>query len=239
MFSELVDICIERSRRLDKKADIISYVNQTIRDMQSRQMLYKNLHEDTITATANPMIWTPPVRFQRLRAVRYQSNRDRPKLKQPGLIQKDASSYYYRSTTYFVFVGHADNDLIDLAYYRVVPKLAYFAEGAREAVYDFTTETWSYPLQEANIAQMQAEGLPASEIATQQAADLLLQPGLEAAVSNWLLFDWFELVQEGTLAKLWKELDDEKRAATHFSFFERQFTQNFLPQEVQQSEITE
>jgi hypothetical protein len=42
-----------------------------------------------------------------------------------------------------------------------------------------------------------------------------------------MITDWFDLVVEGTLAKLFKSADDTKRAATHYSMFQSQRTQFF------------
>lgn len=239
MFSELVDICVSRSKRTDKRADVISFVNQTIREMQAKQRLAKNLNEDKVVTTAEPHIWTPPTRFQRMRTVLYEATLCHPKFLQPGVIQRKKNEYYYRSTTAFVFVGAGLNTVIDLAYYRFVKKLQYYELGKREAVYDFTTETWSFPLQEAFIAQMKVNGYTAAEIAAQQAIFDAQQQGHIDNASNWILLDWFELVQEGTLAKLWKLLEDEKRAATHFSFYMRQYNEAFLSTELEPVEHTE
>lgn len=228
MFSELVDICVARSGMPNKQADTVAYANQTIRDMQAKQMLGKNFNEDITVTSSHPHAWTPPVRFQRIRAAHYPSVNRYPEFLQPGAILVNKIYYFYRSTTVFIFNGHATVETIGLGYYRFQKKLDYFAPGLREAVYDFGDELWAFPIQAADRAKLVAEGATDTELAIFDAAALLAQPGHISNASNWLLLDWFELVQEGTLAKIFKLVADTERAATHFSFFERSYQESFL-----------
>jgi hypothetical protein len=51
-------------------------------------------------------------------------------------------------------------------------------------------------------------------VATTEAAQLAAR----LTVSNWLLFNWFEMIVEGALAKLYKTTQDD-RAVSSFALF--------------------
>lgn len=238
MFSELVDICVGRAGRPEKEADVIAFAAQTIRELESKNHLKKNLEEDTLNTTSHPYIWARPNRMQKLRTAKYSSNGKYARFAQPGAILENLTYYFYMTTTSIIFNGHDTIDTIDVAYYQFRKKLQYYSLGAREAVYDFEDETWSFPLQVAERAALVAAGGTDADLAALDATHSAAQAGHIANASNWILFDWYELVQEGTLAKLFKLIDDEKRAATHFSFYQRAIRDEFLPTEQDQLPVT-
>ena len=58
----------------------------------------------------------------------------------------------------------------------------------------------------------------------------LLDEAARALVTNWLIFDWFDLVLEGTLAKIFK-INADQRAVSTFALF-KSFEKDLLKGEV-------
>jgi hypothetical protein len=78
-----------------------------------------------------------------------------------------------------------------LAYYSYFPKLPYYEESLRPARFFLETNAWSY--------------LDATTPEEEAAARLV--------VSNWMLFDWFDTIVEGGLAKIFKTVGDVRAPA--------------------------
>lgn len=159
-----------------------------------------------------PSSRTSPARLRAVLTVSYphivdqQGNPIYAKFKElgKGIIREDY--YYYRSGDSFVFVGHGgrsgDSAAINLGYLEYSRSFQHYAAtGDRPAQYFDETEAWSY--------------------ATTYDVDDTTRENARKLVSNWVLFNWFDVVIEGTLAKLYKLVDDA-RAVASFSFFERQ-----------------
>lgn len=211
-FSSLVDICLERVSRPDRLADIISYARMTIREIQTLGMFQQDVVEDQISGvTADPYVWETPARFRAMLTVQYPGVIDEQgkpiysKYREIGKGQLRHDYYYYRSGDSHVFVGHGGiggaSVAINIAYTEFCRTFRYVADSsARPAIYDGETETWIYA---AAYDIDAATRLTAREL-----------------VSNWVLFNWFDTVLEGTMAKLYKLVNDERSGAT-FSFFER------------------
>ena len=197
-FSAAIDQVVTVTGRIDRKPSIISYLRSTVREIQSLDKFSKDLTEDQLTATADPYIWNYPDNFRRVIHVEYPSLVDAhgkkivPDYVPPGKKQAKLSTpyYYYDGPGYYVFAGMGgnnpgDNPLINLAYLSYLLPIAYFQDIAiRPATYSLETNTWSY--------------LTAVTDTEKEAA--------RALVTNWVLFNWFDMCVEGALAKLWKML---------------------------------
>lgn len=214
MYSEIVDAVILRSGRPDLALDVQSYVNQTIRQLSAKAFFDKNLVEDGVTAAADPHTWTRPVRLQRLQTVRYPSGLY-PEFHRPGRVLRNKSYYYYAAATYYIFKG-CSTGTVAVAYFQFPKRLEYRAAGiaTRLAIYSQEDETWTYDPSLTTDA---------------------LQLAQRENVSNWLLLDWYDLVMEGTLAKIFKQVKDTERSATHYSQFMRTISEEFLATEHQLS----
>ena len=211
-FSSAVDDCIARSGRPDRRADIVSYLRTTMRETQVKAFFGKDLVEDQITGVAaDPYIWTRPAQFRQMITVKYpglydpQGNQIFAKFIEPGKLQLREDFYYYNSGTSLVFTGMSGGSgtingstNIDVAYYSYFTPLHYFAAAERPATYDDQTLEWSFL----------------------SAATALEQEAAMGQVTNWLLFDWYDLVLEGTLAKVYKTANDV-RAPTTFALFKQ------------------
>ncbi len=208
MFSELVDeVLLSSSRGTSRRTDVIRYANATIRELQARAHFSRDLVEDQLTADASPYLWTRPRFLYLLRTVYYPAVDYWPKFLPPGKVQRDApnSWYYYTTPTQIVFSGVAVGDQINVAYYQYLPRLSYYdASGpVRPAVYDEVTDTWTYLQNGSYVSTL---------------GSTTLDDAARALVTNWVLDHWREGVVEGTFAKFFKLVGDD-RAAASFAVF--------------------
>lgn len=215
-FSAAVDRVVARSGRLDRRNDILSYVRLTLREIQTLTAFMKDLVEDQLTATSDPYVWETPVVFRKLLFAEYPNIVDQRRrivapraLQQPGRATQEYDYFMYPSGDSIVFAGMGSGGLINVAYLSYVPQLAYFAEAARPATYDVETLSWSYLSATTDEAKTTARGL----------------------VTNWILFNWFDVVVEGALAKLYKTAEDPRSSAT-FALY-KQLQNNILAGEGQ------
>jgi hypothetical protein len=197
-FSDLVDLVVAESKRTDKITSIIAWTNQAIRACQSKAYFsQRDLIEDQLTTSgADPFIWDPlPADFRTLRSVYYPQLDFFPSLKPPGRIQGDTSQYYYAGAGYYVFAGTVSETAIDVAYYRNSPRLSYYTSALRPAIYDNETSSWLYLSNGAYVSSL---------------ATAALEEAARDLVTNWLLFNWFDLIKDGVLSKLYYVLDDPR-----------------------------
>lgn len=218
-YSAAVDRVVTRSGRPDRIQDIMGYVNQTIRECQALQYFARDLIEDQITPTTDPFIWERrviPYKLRVLRTVRYAPD-VYPDFVRPGKKQRDYGAetdnpyFYYAASTYFVFAGVTLNQAFDVAFYIYHDRLPYYSEAVRPARYSIENVAWEY-LDGANyVATLGSDAL---------------NEAAENKVTNWLLFDWFDVIVEGGLAKIFKNIDDVRSKAS-FALF-KQLQQDIL-----------
>lgn len=198
-YSAAVDDVVARSGRPERRNDIIAYVRSTIRECQAKAYFKRDMIEDQLTATQDNYIWTYPQEFRILRTVEYPgilNSRNEtiwPKEILPGKRQREVTYYYYGGPGYYVFAGTSLSELINVAYYKVSKKLAYYTAATRPATFSLEDNTWSY----LNTGT-DAENLIARN-----------------KVSNWLLFDYYDTIVEGGLAKILKTIDDPRARSTY------------------------
>lgn len=207
--SAAVDLCVARSGRVSRRADIVAFVRQTIYELQTRAMFRRDLVEDQLTANADPYVWEVPKRFRRLLPhVQYpglfdeQGNPIYAREIDIGMRQNRFDWYWYQSGDSIVFVGHAATasatQSINVAYFSFAKPLAYYATESRPATFSLEDDEWSY---------LTATTDDDKEIA-------------RALVTNWLLENWFDTCVEGALAKLYKVVGDD-RAVTTFAMYKQ------------------
>lgn len=219
-FSQLVDQVASETGRLDKVQSIATFANQSIRELHANErgksIVYsKNLIEDQLTANVAEMFpWVVVQYFQSMRTVRFDNVLDcgepvYPKMLKPGRILRSESQYYYRAGKNFFFRGYGGlNSLISIAYYTFPPLMQYFPVAIRPASYDLRSG-WTYnDLTGADPVDLNFD------------LDDTNRALAETLTTNWMVFDWFTTVIEGTKAKLYKAQGDEDRSRTHFSQFQ-------------------
>lgn len=205
MFSETVDIVVQRSGRRDRLRDIQSYVRGVIRELQVHRGFYfhRDLTELVIENTNQQLnvTWDRPKQLRRLRTVDY-GGYIYPRFQQPVRKIRELEEYYYSASTYYVFAGTGGED-INIAYYSYVRPLQYYPIGSRPAVFSQELQEWSYLLNGELVPTL------GNEDAEEAAREL---------VSHWLFEDWQHAIEEGALAKLYKETADQ-RAVSAFALF--------------------
>lgn len=208
-FSALVDDAISRSKRKDRTADIVSYARSTMRECQVLAFFEQDMIEDSLTVDQLPFQWSRPFRLRTILAAKPQevfSRRDKKrwfKNRPPGQMVRDLDYYMYLSGDTYIFTGTelATADVIDIAYFTYARKFVYYATADRPASFDDETEAWTYHADYDDTTTTQAT---AREL-----------------VTNWLLRQWYDLLLEGTLAKIFKQVGDE-RSRTAFSLYKSQ-----------------
>ena len=218
MFSELIDTVITRSGRPDRLSDATTYCNQTMRDVQASGYLYNNRVEDQIITDADPYLWTPPINFQSLGFLKYANGRYPSN--RLGVNQEDSPSRYYAGPGYIGFTGHGAGNTVDVLYYKFQPRLQYFALADRPATWEYDFDTEQYV-----VADYHAD----------YSATAVLQAKAQLMTSNWIIKRWKEMVEEGTLAKLFKLIGEDSRAAVSYTLFQQIRKEQFIPAELRES----
>lgn len=205
-FSSLVDEVILRSQRRDRIDDIVSYARSSIRECQVLAFFEQDLIEDSITVTTLPFNWPRPINLRTILAAKPQDILTRRgkkiyfKNRPPGEVIRDEEYFMYLSGNTFIFsgLGLEINNIIDIAYFTYARKFIYYITVDRPATWDPELEVWSYHANYSATQELRDEG--------------------EALVTNWLLFNWYDLILEGVLAKVFKSVGDE-RSRTAFALF--------------------
>lgn len=165
----------------------------------------QSLVEIEITVDAVPFIWDRPRNLRSILAIRtpYFDRRNKPifaKERKPGMEVADDEFYFYLSGNSYAFNGLAVGDTLQMAYYEYSVPLNYYADVTeRPARFDLETGVWDYH-----------QAYEASDETKLNA---------EVLVSNWLLFFWYELIAEGTQAKLYKLVNDEARMRMSYALY--------------------
>lgn len=204
-FSALVDDATAISGRKDRLASIVSYARTTIRECSVLDFFDQSLVELFMTPDANPYIWERPHDLRSILAIgtgMFDSH-NKPiyaKERKPGVIIPNGNPYFYLSGNSFVMVDFTQGLSVPLAYYRYEKPLRYIGATAdRPARFNLESKMWEYH-----------EAYSTSEALQEEARD---------HVSNWLLFYWYELILEGTLAKLYKLINDEARMRMSYALY--------------------
>lgn len=199
-FSSLVDTVVLRSARKDRISDIVSYCRSTIRECTVLALFDQALVEEQITVTAVPHIYERSQTMRTMLSIKYpyftrQGKPVYPKHKRPGTVNTTDQYYFYVSGNSYIFAGVKVGDIIDLAYSSYAIRFPYYANVAeRPATFDDETQLWTYLDAYDDTAELQEEA--------------------RNKVSNWLLFYWFDLILEGSLAKLFKATNSERSKAS-------------------------
>lgn len=215
-FSSLIDDTVKLAGRgIAARSQLASYARSSMREPQVDNLFEKDLTEDSLTTNADPFIWERPAAFRVFRTVQY-TTEIYPKYILPGRRQRDVDNFYYAASTYFTFKGLEVGATFNIAYYSFFPKLVYFAADVRPARYFADLGEWRY---------LDGNGDYVSTLGSDD-----LDEAARELVSNWILFDWYDLVMEGVLAKQFK-VNGDPRAPSHFALF-KSFIKDLLQAEV-------
>lgn len=211
-FSQLVDSMARETMRPDYLVNIVSYLNQAIREVhfdpvdQKAALFKANFIEDQLTATTETgFTWEMPhpERWQAMQIVRYDSVYDRdgvvyPPEMVPSRGLAGLKYYFYQAGFYYAFAGYGGiNGKITVGYYEFPRKLKYYPVADRLVTYD-------------------------EELGFQYDVSLNT-PELRAAErekhGNWLLDRWDSVLEEAVRAKVYKRASDDGRARTAYSAY--------------------
>lgn len=215
-FSQLVDSMKAETLRPNMTAEIVSYLNQTIREVHFEPergnvaFLVPNYNEDQVVADAEDgFYWTIPdvATFQGLAAVRFDSvyltgARVYAAEVMPGRLTESRDYSYQRAGERVYFRGYGGlNATVSLAWYEYPRALKYYAEADRPATYD-VADGWSYHA-DYNVSDES-------------------RAAARSLVSNWLLLRWYMVIEEGVRAKIYKRLSDDARQKVAYSLYMQQ-----------------
>lgn len=214
-FSALIDQVILDTGRPAALLSAIGYGNATLRQCHALGLFYRDLKEDQILATAQPMIWERPAGLRKLRTVQYDTCKVYPKLLLPGRQQQCERHYYYSVDTYYVFAGVQLQENINIAKWQWAPSFSYYTRlgdtttaqlvgssyTTRPAYYDKEELQWYY-LNTNGTAYVTTLGDPDEE---ERRRNLTL---------DWLLQDYWEVILEGTSNKVFNKFGDARAGGT-------------------------
>lgn len=226
-FSQLVDEMVSETRRPDMRAEIATYLNQTLREVhfepsRGNVIFYAENRQDIqLTATAESgEVWPipNPATFQGVEAVRFASHYlgrfEFASEINPGPNTASKPFIWYRAGPQLVFggaVGYGGiGGIIQISYFEYPRALKYKDAAAREATYDVDSG-WTYAVAYNDTPENRA-------IARER-------------TSNWLLFRWSDVLREGLRAKIYKRLSDQLRSQTSYSLYQ-QLRQGLFTSEV-------
>lgn len=205
-FSALIDEALRRSQRKDRIADVVSYARSSLRECQVQAYFEQDMIEDSITVDAVPFVWARPINLRTILAAKPNSvttargEQKYFKNLPPGQSRRTADYFLYLSGNSYIFSGlHLEaGQVIDVAYMTYSRRFIYYDVADRPATFDPETQLWTY-----------SAAYSATEELQEQARDL---------VTNWVIEHWYDMILEGTLAKLYKTVGDE-RNRTAFSLY--------------------
>lgn len=212
--SSAVDRVVARSGMPHIKDDVVGFLRLTARECEGLRYFRKSWVEDQLTPDADPYTWTHPSRVRAVEFVQYPhifAPDGRPI--DPVTVKPNRAKwhrfYYYTGESYTIFGGHYNGAsvlsgaAIDVGYYQWAKPLAYYeAVADRPARYDLVDETWEYHDDYSATEELQ---LAAREL-----------------VQNWLFRDWFELMVQGAMSKVFHTYGDQRATASYAAYKQAQ-----------------
>ena len=209
-FSAAIDRVVERAGKSPLREDIASLVRQVIRTNQVLSDFPQDRSETSFIVDVVPYQWRLPVFFRKIEIVRIMNRfgpRGEPLLfkKSPpgniGLISSviaNEKRTYYRGGDIIAFGGHRSEDTLGVSYFSYLPPMADFGN-------ELTKRPWRYDL----VGQTWVDQRGNYGTLTDGSADPRAESELQAS-TNWLLFDWFELVVKGAMSAILNATDDPR-----------------------------
>jgi len=210
-FSQMVDDLVVESLRPDLLPTIITYLNQTIRDVhfgQQNKALIKyndNLNESIVYGVGEQStVWPIPSSqlFAKVEAIFFPDVDSLAVERKPSMIHTLGTepATWYRSGQNLVFDGYGGiNAPIWIAFLSYPRQLVYYKKD-RPCVWSDAEQTYTYATAYAGTPELQ------------ETARLLC--------TNWLLERWQHVIMEGGRAKLYKRLEKELGMRAAYSSFE-------------------
>ena len=213
-FSQLVDEIVAETKRPDMRAEIASYLNQTVRECMmdpetNAAVLLRENYKEVYTYASTELghVWEVPRvdLFQAIDKVRFDNvwqddKQVYAKQFRPGPAMNQACHAYQYAGGVVVFKGYGGlNAAIAISYFEFPPYLKYYATADAPATWDDEIG-WVYSA-ESNV-----------DAATRAIA--------RTRASHWMLLRWKTVLMEGLRAKIYKRLSDDTRARTCYSLYQ-------------------
>ena len=214
-FSQMVNQLVAETRRRDMQPLIVTYLNQTIRDVhfgQQNKNLLKfddNLEEAiAYSDSEDKLVWPIPSaqRFAKVEKVFYPNVDSEAVERKPSMLHTlgEAPPLWYRSGQSLVFSGYGGiNAPIWLAIFYYPRQLVYYKESV-PCVWSDEAQDYTYSAAYDSTPELRTT---ARELCT-----------------NWLLERWEHTILEGGRAKVYKKLKDETAMRAAYSAFEQSRT---------------
>lgn len=212
-FTAAVDSVVVRSGRSPLRQEAASMVRQTLRTCQVLGEFDGDRREEQITAETNPFSWGVDSDFRKIEAAKvanrlsYRNEFLYYKKAPPGTLSVHRTIsgltdlVYYRGGNVVVFAGHQANSLIDVSFFTYFPPLRDFGP-------DVTQRPWRYDTR---------TGVWVDQRSTFDPSDYWREIPQENT-TNWMLFNWFELIVTGALSDLLNAVNDP-RGSREFAKF--------------------
>ena len=209
-FSAAIDRVVQRAGKSPLREDIASLVRQVIRSNQVLSDFAQDRSEVALEADVVPYEWRVPEHFRKVELARVMNRfgpRGEPLLfrKMPpgnvGVVSSVIANErrtYYRGGNTVVFGGHRAGDMLGISYFSYLPPLPDFGDvlAQRPWVYDLQNGSW---LDQRGDYGLLADG----------SVDPRSTSPLDVS-TNWLLFDWFELIVKGAMSGILNATDDPR-----------------------------
>lgn len=209
-FTAAVDAVVVRSGRAPLRAEAASMVRQTMRTCQVLGDFDGDRREEQITADANPFQWHVDTEFRKIESAKL-STRLGPRGEflyyqkaPPGTLAAHRQFsglqdlVYYRGGDIIAFAGHAVDSVIDVAYFTYFPPMRDFGSNITQRPWRYDTLTAEWIDQRGNFP-LQQDGTPDPRANIPQ-----------DYTTNWMLFNWFELIVTGALSDLLNAVNDPR-----------------------------
>lgn len=214
-FSQLVDSIVMESLRPDQQLTIISYANQTIRELHTERAsgaavgFTSNLKEVELVANVDErFVYTLPTPhlFQKMESIYYPGRGKYAVQRYPSSAmrfrdQVDGKYYWYRAGSDIAMSGFGGIDSeVYMAWFEFPRRLTYYKPALRPATWNDETQQFTYLPAYQGTPELQLQALSLS--------------------TNWMLDRWEDTVGQGTRAKLYTRLADDVRSRTAYSMYE-------------------
>ena len=212
-FSAAVDRVVTRAGRSPLREEIASLIRQVIRANQVLSDFAQDRSEIQLTMDAVPFVWNfteDAPYFRKIEIARVMNRtgpHGRPLLfkKAPpgnlglsGAIVANENRTYYRGGNVIAFGGHRVGDIIGVSYFSYLPPLHDFGDAIADRPWRYDLQNSVWVDQRTNFGQL-PDG----------SRDPRSSSPIEAS-TNWLLFDWFELIVKGAMSNILNATADER-----------------------------
>lgn len=208
-FSDMVDSVANIIARSDEMELISSAVNGAIRRLQSQNYFpydLKELRISTAGASNQPFLWKDlPKDLRTIQYARYSTGVSAVPTTPSRQMESLRGNYYYACAGYIVFSGAPANGHIDIAYYRLLPRLNYYADqtGA-PAVYNYEEDKWLYRQKDVERNRY---------VFVESLGDSDAEEAARNKVSNWILENYDDAVQAIAVRDMVNVAEDVENSA--------------------------